>query len=255
MNRTKIETVDWTWNPVTGCWGPGGTAEKPNWCRYCYAKKVANRFMTDRVADKIRESSPPQKGFMSPFYPVFYPERLPQPAKVKKSSKIFVCSMGDLFGDWVPEDWILKVLATIEFNAPHHTFQFFTKNPKRYQEFNPWPSNCWLLTTITNQQDADERIPELLKAQAPVLGVSVEPMLGPVDLTKIKFNGLYRDCLMGMPSLDWLIIGAMTGPGAKQYQPKPQWVQGLVEQARGADVPLFLKDNLKWGNRIQELPR
>jgi protein gp37 len=141
----------------------------------------------------------------------------------------------------------------------HHTYIFLTKNPARYAEFNPWPENCWLLTTITNQKDADERIPELLKAQAPVLGVSMEPMLG-----SIKIPGVFLRYLNwgegpkhwpdGHGVLSWLIIGAMTGPGSKAHQPKPEWVQSLIDQGRAARVPVFLKDNLKWKERIQEFP-
>jgi protein gp37 len=192
-----------------------------------------------------------------PFIPKFWLDRLVQPAKVKKPSKIFVGSMGDLFGDWVPEDWIIKVIGTAWFVAPHHTYIFLTKNPARYADFNPWPSNCWLLTTITCQKDADERIPELLKAQGPVLGVSLEPLLGPVDLLQAGGLELYTswdDRMEEWDGINWLIIGAMTGPGSKQHQPKPEWIQSLIDQARAAGVSLFIKDNVNWTEKTQEWP-
>jgi protein gp37 len=162
--------------------------------------------------------------------------------------------MGDLFGDWVPAEWI----GTIQHKAyviPHHTFQFLTKNPERYQEFNPWPENCWLGATITNQADADARVPKLLKAEAAVKFVSIEPMLGPVDL-KFWIDTYSKPRIMtaGESYLSWLIVGARTGPGAKNHQPKHEWVQSLIDQARAAKAPIFLKPNLHWPEKIQEWP-
>jgi protein gp37 len=255
MNRTKIEWCDYTWNPVTGCWGPGGTREYPRHCAYCYAQRLAERFMADGY------------GFM----PHFWPERLDQPERIKKPSRIFVCSMGDLFGDWVPDKWIAEV-QQVAHDTPRHTFIFLTKNPARYAEFNPWPKNCWLLTTCENQAAADERIPELLKADCRVRGVSLEPLLGAVDLNKVPYPDPYfkvsgREGVLPDPKESddyvwsqkergarWLIIGAMTGPGSKTHQPKPEWIQSLIDQARAAGVPVFLKDNLKWPEKIQEWP-
>jgi protein gp37 len=170
--------------------------------------------------------------------------------------------MGDLFGDWVPDEWIEQVLETVRtiHLHPWHTYIFLTKNPKRYQAFNPWPETCWLGATVTNRADANERIPELLKAQATVRFVSVEPMLGPVDFTcywGLPFEREGSSILMGhslLRRIQWLIIGAMTGPGAEAHQPKPEWVQSLIDLTCSAGVPLFLKDNLKWPDKLQEYP-
>lgn len=243
MNNSKIDWCDYTWNPVTGCWGPGGTADKPNRCSYCYAEKIAWRF--------YRHHSPA----VDLFEPRFHPERLSEPGRAKKPSRIFVCSMGDLFGDWVPQTWILNVRGEAILN-PRHTFIFLTKNPKRYLEFgpDPWPENCWLGTTITNQSDANTRIPDLLKAQAKVLFVSAEPLLGGVDIwtwfTPRSMCGSEKD-----RGVDWLIIGAMTGPGA--VKPEPDWVQALIKQGVAASVPVFAKDNLNLPPhlKIQEFPQ
>jgi protein gp37 len=245
MNKTKIEWTDYTWNPVTGCWGPGGTAEKPRRCSYCYAEKKAQR----RMLDYEREGDP--------FRPMFHPERFLEPAKVKKPSKIFVCSVADLFGDWVPEEWIKQIINYTCFAAPWHIFQFLTKNPKRLKDFKPWPLNCWVGTTVTTQEDADERLPWLLQVDAPVRFVSHEPLLSSINMVRwlshVHFSG---------PLIGWGIIGAMTGPGAVKV--KPEWVRGLIDQYRNAGVPLFLKDNLifnehekpyfAWPEKIQEWP-
>ena len=226
MNRTAIEWTDFTWNPVTGCWGPGGTAEKPNRCAYCYAAPMFNRFKRT-------------------FVPTFHPERLSEPAKIKKSSRIFVCSVADLFGDWVPDEWIVEVLDSVRGYA-WHTYQFLTKNPKRLKDFNPWPRNAWVGTTVTNQADADQRLPWLLQVDAPVRFVSHEPLMGTID---IQYSYGLSD---NLKVIDWAIIGAMTGPGA--VEAKGTWVQGLIDQYRAAGVPLFLKDNLKWPEKIQMWP-
>lgn len=148
--------------------------------------------------------------------------------------------MADLFGDWVPEAWIRSVLVSVR-KSPRHTFQFLTKNPKRLKDFNPWPPNCWVGTTVTNQEDADERVPWLNRADASIKFISHEPLISQID------NGLI------FYPVHWAIIGAMTGPGA--VKPQTEWVQILIDQYRAAGVPVFLKDNLRWPEKIQEFPR
>jgi protein gp37 len=177
MNKTAIETADYTWNPVSGC---------NHGCSWCYARTIAARFYPKDIG----------------FAPHFYPGRLSEPAKAKKPSKIFTVSMGDLFGDWVPTLWIAAVLEQV-YKNPQHTFQFLTKNPKRLKDFNPWPTNCWVGTTVTNQADADERLPWLLKVDASVLFVSHEPLLGQIDVAPWLqgegdvTNKYGRNCLSG----------------------------------------------------------
>jgi protein gp37 len=264
MNKQKpggIGRCDYTFNPVTGCWGPGGTVDKPNRCAYCYAQKLTRRSTKDE-----------RMGNADSFMPKFHEDRLSQPAKVKKPSKIFVCSMADLFGDWIATEWIETIFRTVRA-CPHHTFQFLTKNPRRLKDFNPWPDNCWVGTTVTNQADADERLPWLLQVEASVLFVSHEPLLSKINMTKIRTPAEYTRGLNAFTGyfdntpfdegllgnwVGWGIIGSMTGPGA--VKPKYEWVQSLHEQYRAAGVPIFLKDNLKWtdghyAQKIQEFPK
>ena len=239
MNKTRIETADYTWNPVVGC---------EHGCPYCYARPIA---------EKIYGS----------FKPQFLPERLKEPARVRKPSRIFVVSMGDLFGDWVPDEWIKAVqMAAL---GSHHTFQFLTKNPKRLKDFNPWPDNCWVGTTVTNQVDADERLPWLLQVEALVRFVSHEPVLGQTDvkpylnLKKYRhgYDGkpfLARADFLGRPWIQWAIIGAMTGPGAVKVE--PAWVVNLECQYQAAGVPIFEKNNLSYlcgpgAKLVQEFPK
>ncbi|HDY68985.1 MAG TPA: DUF5131 family protein [Candidatus Scalindua sp.] len=208
MNKSKIEWTDYTWNPVTGC---------KKGCFYCYGKKINDRFGKD-------------------FKPRMWWDRLDQPIKEKKPSKIFVCSMADLFGDWLPDDTINYVLDTVR-KCPHHTFQFLTKNPKRYYWF-PMPDNCWRGVTITKGK---AKIFSLVDSG--IRFVSCEPLLGWID---------FKGC-----SFDWIIIGAMTGHLAKKYQPKYEWIQDILYHADSSKIPVFMKNNLKpiWKGKLrQEFP-
>ncbi len=216
MNRTKIEWTDFTWNPVTGCL---------HGCPYCYGRKIANRFRSI---------------FPNGYKPTFHPERLEEPYRIKKPSKIFVCSMGDLFGNWVPAKWIEAVIRVAEDN-PQHIFQFLTKNPARYKEFS-FPRNCWLGTTVTSYEDQDRilDLPRYGENGRTINFVSFEPLLGEVNL---------EGWIWGY--IDWVIIGAQTNP---YRPPKPEWVERIIVGARRNGKPVFLKDNLRWPERIQEFP-
>ena len=212
MNRQgkrKIEWCDYTWSPVVGCYGPGGTKEKPNNCKYCYAKRIAKRFFKDNPD----------------FEPRFYPERLKEPYWVKKPSKIFVCSMADLFGDWVPDLWIEAIMATA-FENPRHIFQFLTKNPKRYLEFK-FPDNCWLGVTLTGEDIFSDMVRDAYMdgIKNNKIFVSIEPLLGHIgEYAKLK-------------KYDLCVIGAMTGPNA--VVPKKEWIDSIKHKN------IFWKENIK----------
>lgn len=239
MNKTKIEWTDYVWNPVRGCLHN---------CPYCYGKRIDRRFGDGSFA------------------PTFHPERLQEPLKVKKPSRIFVGSIADLFGNWGwfdgeteihPGD-IIDAILNITEQCPQHTFIFLTKNPKGMQGFN-FPDNCWCGTSVENQEKADARIPELLRVKCKTLFVSYEPALGPIDFTQwIRevpgHPGLsfHAGKLGSTPRLNWLIIGAQTGPGAVKHN--PDWISSAIQQARNANVRVFVKDNVMWPEAIREWP-
>lgn len=128
-----------------------------------------------------------------------------------------------------------------------------------------WPlPNLWLCVTVCNQEEADEKIPLLLQVPAIKRGVSIEPMLGPVNFHLEDLVGQTWDTLRGgitaessglgiftayqeTPALDWVICGGETGPGARPMH--PDWVRGLRDQCQGARVPFFFKS---WGEWVTE---
>ena len=249
MSPTKIEWADEVWNPVTGC------TPISEGCRNCYAKRMAARL-------KGRYGYPEDE----PFRSTFHPDRLEQPFK-GSNKRYFVCSMSDLFHDHVPIQTILTVFDHAEQAALKHghTFIFLTKRPIRMkhavekwlefgrlmsglEENNPFP--LWLGVSVEDQRTADERIPILLQIPAAVRFVSVEPMLGAVDLNKLpKFDipgdGVDRCTHYEAPwdeYLHWVVCGGETGPGARPMH--PDWPRGLRDQCQAAGVPFFFK---QWG--------
>jgi len=248
MADTKIEWTDKTWNPVTGC------TPISEGCANCYAKRMAARF-------KGRYGYPAD----GPFKVLTHPYKLDEPSRWRKPSRIFVVSMGDLFHEDVPILFIRLVLNTIERN-PHHTFIILTKRPKRMEEIfnhnsmfveNPnredgWrfkaPKNLWLGVSVENQARAEDRIPILLQIPAAVRFVSVEPMLGPVNLSTL--TGEFTDHPESnrrvferyTDGLDWVICGGESGPGARPMH--PDWARSLRDQRQAAGVPFFFK---QWG--------
>jgi protein gp37 len=205
-----INWTDATWNPVTGCL---------HGCPYCYARAIAVRFGRS-------------------FEPAFHPEKLQEPLHRKAPTKIFVGSTADLFGNWVPNEWVRAVLKIVR-QCPQHTFQFLTKAPHNLVKFNPWPDNCWVGATANNQKMMDKALFDLSLCKARVKFVSAEPLLGPISCD--------------LSAIDWLIVGAQTGADA--HQPKAEWVSRLIENARASGTAIWFKDNLEWPTRINEWPQ
>jgi len=211
MNRTKIEWTNYTWNPIVGC---------KRGCPYCYARKIAMRFYGS-------------------FEPRMFWNRLDEPKKVKKPSKIFVCSMGEMFGDWIPMGWTNQILHACT-EAHWHAFQILTKQPQNLKFFT-YPPNVWLGITIDGLEPLHvqaEDLECLLETGAMIKFVSFEPLLARVNLD--------------LEGLNWIIIGAQTNP---KKLPKGEWVQGLIDEAREHNIPIFLKNNLEWPQKIQEFPQ
>jgi protein gp37 len=218
---TKIEWCDRVWNPVTGC------DKVSEGCRNCYAERIASRFWGERKFDQVQ----------------CHPDRLSEPGKWKKPQRIFVNSMSDLFhpdvlGAFMADVWDEMV------SHPRHTFMVLTKRPDRLLEFAKWygdefkSQNIWIGVSVENQKAADERIPLLLQTPAAVRFVSVEPMLGEVDLGNFLCAD-YRHKLTLGNYLDWVICGGETGSGARPMH--PDWARSLRDQCQAVGIPFFFK--------------
>jgi protein gp37 len=217
------------------------------------------------------------KRFGWPWELTFHPERLPEPLHWKKPSRIFVCSMGDIFHEKVKPEW-LDAIWEVMAACPQHTFMVLTKRPQNIDRLlygvteecgcrelggGNYLPNLWLGVSISNQQDADKNIPILLQISAAKRFVSVEPMLGAVDFRHIKeetgftFDALSKKIGISFRGvgLDWIIVGGETGPGARPLH--PDWVRSIRDQCQAAGVPLFIKTfpvNGKVSNQISEWP-
>lgn len=214
INRTKIDWADYSWNPITGC---------KHGCWYCYAKKLTQRF---------------PKVFPNGFEPTFYPERLKEPWELQKPSKIFVCSISDLFGAWLPKGWKDQVLDSIEKCPVRHTFILLTKAPENIPRDYEFPENVWVGATVTSKSELGKIDQLRERTLANTIFVSFEPLLGPV---KPDLNGI-----------QWIIIGKLTG--SKRIKLDPKWVRDLLATADFYKIPVFLKDNLGWGKIRREWP-
>ena len=118
----------------------------------------------------------------------------------------------------------------------HIKDQFTARMVKEWVDINP-PANVWVGTSVEDQQRADERIPALLRIPAAHRFLSVEPLLGQVDLLYAAFNG--TDSLQSLPGLDWVIVGGESGPGARPCN--IAWIRDIRDQCAGSDVPCLVK--------------
>jgi protein gp37 len=287
MNRTKIDWADYSWNPVTGCLGPNGGGP----CTYCYAKRIAARFGADTsyfdsaypdrphlhyirldveeefidLNFKDRNGYPMELGNLEcrslypfNFEPTFNEYRLSEPLWAKKPSRVFVCSMGELFGNWVPDDWIRRVLAACEA-APQHQYLFLSKNAGRYELLfgkTTVHPNWWFGTTCDTLDhtfsmtvdDPTGAAMMLLHRRGWHTWASAEPLLE--DIAP-RFD-------MADEMIDWLVLGAMTGPGSKGGQPQREWIANLAIAADNHGIPVFMKRSLQTlvdEPLIQQYPR
>lgn len=206
LNRTGIEWTEYTANPIKGLCKIK--------CKYCYARRIYERFKWDPEVRYVPEVF---EGL----------EKIPP-------SRIFICSTHELFGHWIPYEWIQEILDTCKKN-PQHTFQILTKRPQRTLEFH-FPDNIWVGTTVTDVNSLIN-VNSLIRCDARIKFVSFEPLLEDV---------LPRDDFL-LPTLkfiDWVIVGALTGPGRKKHFPRKEWVNNIIRGARAYKLPVFIKDNL-----------
>jgi len=203
-------------------------------------------------------------------------EELASPLRLRKPARIGVQFMGDLFHESMPDKFIFSVFSVMAA-ASNHIFIVLTKRPERMKKIieeleknahgvaGPIPcKNVWLGVSVEDQRTADERIPILLQTPAAVRFVSYEPALGPVDFEKIKIGNHYPQgqredwresvlkdhCFMvdegqwDLPSLDWIVMGGETGPGARPIH--PDWARSVRDQCKTAALAFYFKSWGEW---------
>ena len=257
---TKISWTDETLNPVVGC------SKISAGCQHCYAENMAQRLAAMGLKQyketvkwvRGRELLPhPTGGWNGKTY--FVPSELEKPYKWKKPRTIFISSMGDLFHDSVPLEWIDMVMQMVVKNK-QHTFIFLTKRPERMkQQLELWNDvrllqrypNLVLGVSVEDQATADERIPVLLQIPTAKRFISLEPMIGPVDLADLAFwvdehgevgstDGRDSDIF---PDIHGVILGGESGHKARYMA--PDWVRLVRDQCAAAGVPFMFK---QWDN-------
>lgn len=238
MGNTKIEWAEKSWNPITGC------TKVSEGCRNCYAERLTKRFWPEINFNEVK----------------LHPDRLGQPLHWKKPSRIFVCSMSDLFHEDIDDGFLCRVFDTM-LAAENHTFLLLTKRPERMRGFvkrcaHGKIKNIWYGVTAENQRMADERIPILLQIPAAVRFISIEPMLGPVDLLKscdVVIGDNYDiPAVEGIGKyLDWVICGTESGPNRRPA--KTEWIRELKNQCANAGMPFFLKQ-MDINGRLVKMP-
>lgn len=239
MDKTKIEWADSTWNPITGC---------RHKCHYCYARGIANRFVSRKGCHLVEpetyklgdDGSETYEINEQPYYvddetgkqfrcayphgfvPTIHRYRMGEYRDKKRQRNIFVGSMSDVFGEWVPDRWIREVFNACE-KAPQHNYLFLTKNPRRYMELHhygelPLRDNMWYGTTVTDPdteymgQDGHYEFHTFL---------SVEPILA--DFGELSEKSYIPE---------WIIVGAETGSRKDKVIPRREWIENIVEQCR-----------------------
>lgn len=280
MKKTKIDWADSTWNPVTGCL---------HGCEYCYARGIANRFSQD-VESCINENVdcftakwlPEYEEFIycftaqpwkrtrtgksakSPypcgFAPTFHTYRLGEPARWTKPRTIFVCSMADLFGDWVPDEWIKQVFEACEA-APQHRFLFLTKHPGRYCHLEragimPKGDNFWFGATFDHSNWPGHDGPHEIPGRPTTFALHGKMVHDAGDFYYpaypeknrfVSFEPLLYDigAHIGSTGAQWHIIGAETGNRKGKVATQREWVEHIVEYSDKNHIPVFMKESLR----------
>lgn len=222
-DKSSIEWTEATWNPSTGCdrTSPG--------CDNCYALSLAKRLQAMGQVKYQADGDPRTSG--PGFGLTVHPDAINIPRRWKQGRTVFVNSMSDLFHPKVPVSFIQDVFEVM-VETPRHKYQVLTKRSKRLAQLAgslPWPENVWMGVSVETQPYAF-RTTHLRQVPAAVRFLSVEPLLGEVDLD--------------LAGIDWCILGGESGPRARPMD--HEWARSVRDQCLAANVPFFFK---QWGGQ------
>ena len=246
MGKTKIEWADYTFNPWIGC------THVSEGCEHCYAERQDVQYKWTESGWGVGK---PRKLTSSGYWGK--PHTWNRNARMYKVRyKVFCGSLMDVFDDEVPQRW-RDDLWTVMENTPLLDWQLLTKRPHNVWTMTPqkwhkeWPKNVWVGMSAENQKRYDERIGHLLEIPAPVLFLSLEPLLGRIDVSQAlhgypeQFN--YGEWEQTCRPINWVIVGAESGRYARPMD--EDWVKDIVQQCRNAHTPIFYKQSLVDGKK------
>lgn len=258
--NSKIEWTDHTFNPFIGC-----TKISPG-CDNCYAEHLMDKRMHKVIwgpkGERVRTSA---SNWRKPLawnanHAAFFAEH-------GRRQRVFCASLADVFDNAVDPQWREDLFKLIEA-TPNLDWLLLTKRIGNVGNMLPVPfdfaklyPHVWIGATVVNQEEADRDIPKLIAVDAAVRFLSMEPLLGPVDLEYPK--SLWPDgppmCCSGhecgckgkpadpplLYGIDWVIVGGESGPGARPMH--PDWARSLRDQCQSVGVPFLFK---QWGEWI-----
>lgn len=259
--NSGIQWTDHTFNPWIGC-----TKVSPG-CDHCYAETWAKRYGTATWGSGEPRHLTSESNWQQPL-------KWNRQAEAEgKRLRVFCASLADVFDNEVPSEWRARLFDIIH-STPYLDWLLLTKRIGNVNKMlaswacidKLWP-NVWLGASIVNQEEANRDIPKLLATPAKVRFLSLEPLLGPVDLSGIpanlnplpqheawdwfnaltgcgEFQGEYAGA-PDYPKIDWVIVGGESGPGARPMS--PHWVRDLRNQCINSGVPFFFKQWGEWG--------
>jgi protein gp37 len=215
-DKSPIQWTDATWNPSTGC-----SKVSPG-CKNCYAERLSSRLQ--KMGNKKYK-----KGFSF----TLHKSAIELPLKWKRSRKIFVNSMSDLFHESMPTDFLTNCFEVME-KANWHVFQILTKRPERMlsfvEDYGEVPDHVWLGTSVELAM-YKSRIETLRKVPVNIRFISFEPLLGPIGAVDLS-------------GISWAIVGGESGPNHRPID--PEWAQEIRDACKAQAVAFFFK---QWGGR------
>lgn len=264
MGRTSIEWCTWSANPIRASLGAGRGhyCEKVSpGCKHCYSSALQKRFNMPEFAEQRRSDVRHE----------FDDRPVLEILRRRKPERVFWCDMSDLFGDWVPDEWIDRCFAAMAASK-QHTHLVLTKRPERMRDYlkriardiEPitrashdhlgctfasltWPIlNIWLGVSMEDQQRYDDRVDiateiawigHPLSVFNPRVFLSLEPLLGPIDL-----GGVFPDYISEdgcRPAISWVIVGGESGSKARECD--VAWIRSLRDQCAVSRTPIFIK--------------
>ena len=222
MNPTSIAWTNYTWNPIVGCSkiSPG--------CLNCYAESVSARFNFTSKAWTAKNAKQNVQ---------IKPNRLHQPSTIKKPSRVFTCSMSDMFHEEVPQSFLYEIFEVMCKNNQHQ-FQVLTKRIENAKNFHAsWYPNVWLGVSVENRKCL-YRIDQLRECPAKVRFLSLEPLLEP--LGELDLSGIH-----------WVIVGGESGipKTSPQFRDmKHAWAREIRDQCVAKGIPFFFKQSAAYKN-------